>query len=543
MFHPIFKHMVKRFIFTFLVLMGLMDAIYSQSESDVLRFAQTSPVGTARSLALGGAFSAAGADLSSAYLNPAGLALYRSSEFVVSPAFKLVNSDASYLGNSRNTSAQTLTLSNWGLAFYNPLYYDTGSAYEPATKGLVSYTFAFGQNQIDNYRREISVSGYNELSSITDMFVEWADGIFVEDLASSTSLAGMAFNTFLIDTLRGETNRYFPAVNNGRVQQSARIIDEGRNNEWFLSLAGNVDDFIYVGLTVGIQSIRYERQFLYREEDINNLHEFYQNLEDNPAGFPLETPFNSLEFADNFTTRGLGINGRLGIIVRPSDFIRLGISAQSPTYFSLTDEFSSRMKHNLTFVTGATELEETSEPGQFEYNMTTPFRITFGGMYLLGKKGFITADVEYTDYTSSKLSNKNTDINSIGFDDFEDANANIQELFKSALNIRLGAEARIDIFRIRAGGALYGRALTDEALEYLDYPDASLMSLNNPDRRVLSFGLGLRQPNYSLDVTFVNQQQNEKLNPYNTASPNVFVPTIVNNKTVNSVVMSVGFKF
>ena len=515
---------------------------FAQNESDALRYSLTAPTGTARALAMGGAFSAVGADLTNATLNPAGLALYRSSELVISPTFRVFNMDASYLDGMGTTSTQNFGIGNWGVVFHNPVYYDNGQTYQTPEKGLMSYTIAFGQNQIENYQREIAVDGFNELSSITDMFAERANGTFYGQL-SPNSLAGLGFNAFVIDTIPGTGGlSYFPAVNGGRVQQKARVIDEGRNNEWFISFAGNLDDFLYIGLTIGVQSIRYKRQLLFEEEDINNVHTYFQNNPDDP-NFPLEFPFNRLEFSDEFSTRGTGINGRLGVIVRPSDAFRLGLSVQSPTYLALTDEFSTRILHNFETTDGPTDFEQNTEPGQFEYNLSTPFKATFGGMYLLGKKGFITADIEYTNYSSARLSTNNADINAGTYYAFTDENNNINEFFKSALNIRLGGEARFNILRLRAGAALYGRALTDQALEYVEYPEPNIVSLENPDRRIFTFGIGLRQPNYHLDVTFVNQQQNEKLNPYNIQDPSIFVPTIVSNRVANSVMMSLGFNF
>lgn len=533
--------MIARLLMVCLLIAAVANSLYAQNESDALRHSMTAPTGTARSLAMGGAFSAAGADISSATLNPAGLALYRRSEFVITPSFKLVNSNASYLDGTGSGSNQNLGVANWGIVFHNPVYYDNGRNLVQPEKGLMSFTFAFGYNQIENYHSEISASGYNEYSSITDMFTERANGTDASQL-NVNSFAGLAFNSFAIDTLVGRGGSfYYPAVNEGRVQQSVSIVDEGKNNEWFFSIAGNLDDFLYMGLTIGIQSLRYERQLLFEEQDINNLHQFYQPNPDDP-NFPLEFPFNSLVFSDNFTTRGLGINGKLGIIIRPVDQFRAGISVQTPTYFGLTDEYSTSIVHNYETDQGAVDTEQNSDPGQFEYNLSTPFRATFGAMYLLGKKGFITADVEYTDYSTARLSTNNVDISSPNYYAFTDENNNIGEFFKSAVNVRLGAEARVNIIRIRAGAGLFGRALTDAALEYVEYPEPTLGTLNNPERRIFTFGLGLRQPNYHLDVTFVNQQQNEKINPYNIANPDIFVPTIVNTRTVNSVVMSLGFK-
>ena len=54
---------------------------------DALRFSQTYAGGTAMNLALGGANTALGAELTSISGNPAGLGLYNRSEFAFTPGF------------------------------------------------------------------------------------------------------------------------------------------------------------------------------------------------------------------------------------------------------------------------------------------------------------------------------------------------------------------------------------------------------------------------------------------------------------------------
>lgn len=54
----------------------------AQGEVDALRFSREDLYGTARSMAMGGAFGALGGDLTGVNINPAGIAVYRSSEVV-----------------------------------------------------------------------------------------------------------------------------------------------------------------------------------------------------------------------------------------------------------------------------------------------------------------------------------------------------------------------------------------------------------------------------------------------------------------------------
>ena len=53
---------------------------FSQSQLDAFKYSQTELNGTARYLGMGGAFGALGGDISAMNTNPAGLAIYKSSE-------------------------------------------------------------------------------------------------------------------------------------------------------------------------------------------------------------------------------------------------------------------------------------------------------------------------------------------------------------------------------------------------------------------------------------------------------------------------------
>ncbi|MBK9317869.1 MAG: hypothetical protein IPM91_02820 [Bacteroidetes bacterium] len=61
---------------------------HAQTDADILRFSMLNYGSTARSLGMGNSFGALGADFSTLAINPAGIALYRKSEFSVSPLFQ-----------------------------------------------------------------------------------------------------------------------------------------------------------------------------------------------------------------------------------------------------------------------------------------------------------------------------------------------------------------------------------------------------------------------------------------------------------------------
>ena len=57
-------------------------SLSAQGEVDALRFSREDLYGTARAMSMGGAFGALGGDLTGVNTNPAGIAVYRSSEVV-----------------------------------------------------------------------------------------------------------------------------------------------------------------------------------------------------------------------------------------------------------------------------------------------------------------------------------------------------------------------------------------------------------------------------------------------------------------------------
>ena len=69
----------------------------AQTPGDLLNLSQYNySFGTARSAALGGAFTSLGADLSSMNINPAGLGIYRGSEVGISPSLTWSNMESGF---------------------------------------------------------------------------------------------------------------------------------------------------------------------------------------------------------------------------------------------------------------------------------------------------------------------------------------------------------------------------------------------------------------------------------------------------------------
>ena len=89
---------------------------HAQNEADVLRYGWVAPLGSSRTVAMGGAFGALGADLGSMGINPAGLGLYRRGDLAIATGLNSANTDASWHTTSGTSAKFQGTTGNLGVA-------------------------------------------------------------------------------------------------------------------------------------------------------------------------------------------------------------------------------------------------------------------------------------------------------------------------------------------------------------------------------------------------------------------------------------------
>ncbi len=505
--------------------------LFGQNELDAYRLMSPTTIGTARALGMAGAFSAVGADFTATSLNPAGLALYRRSEFMFTPAVRLNTNTSTYLDQTEANTYGKFGFSNVGY-----VYADRVATWDRETrtrveseKGFRSYGFSLGFNQIGQYGRNTKVTAYNTRSSISEYFASLANGTASAAVEQEDSYAGQAWWAYLIDTSGSDVN-YVGAADGGNVEQTVEIDEIGRNNEWSIGFAGNLEDRIYMGASLGIQNISYQTAMTFKEEDINNLHNTFAND---------STPFQSGTFTTGFRTRGSGFNLRLGIIGKPTDYLRVGVSVVTPTVLALTDTYYSQITGNLD--DDPIEYTTDAPDGRFSYKFVNPFKVTVGGMALLGKRGFISADFDYIDYTNAKYKSDVSPSSSFYYN-FRDENNSIQDLFSGAYNLRLGGELRFGPGRARLGYGRYTSILKKEFLNYYTYPDNTVQKLRD-GKQVYTLGLGLKQKSFYLDLAFVHEEASDRRLLYTLPDATAYSPELVNKLSSNNIYMTIGFTF
>ena len=162
--------------------------------------------------------------------NPAGLGVYRRSDLLFSPSFRIFGTNTQYLDESANALASNFGMASTGFVFAKVLTEkdDEGREVEK-TRGFKGFGISLGFSQVSNYNQSRELSAYNDESSITQFFSDQAQGLTNADLAGTNTYAGLgwAAGVFFTDTT-GIPGRWLPAVKNGDTQQAFRISETGR---------------------------------------------------------------------------------------------------------------------------------------------------------------------------------------------------------------------------------------------------------------------------------------------------------------------------
>ena len=436
-----------------------MVAGFGQNEEDALRYSTAGVIGSARYMGLGGAFGAVGADFSTLSSNPAGIGLYKKSEFSISPSIFFSNTQSTYNGVALDDGKNNFALGNAGLII----------SQKPTDRldrnPLENWQIGFGINRLKDFNNRIKIEGMNGENSILDTYVDYATGKNPQTLNSFDTR--LAFDTYLIDTVPGTDPgfQYIDAYDYiggfTSTLQRKSIETSGSMNEWILAGGINVSDRFYVGLSLGFPYIRYKQNSTYTE------------INQNP-----EKDIEKFNVYENLETKGSGFNLKAGAILRLLPFLRVGAAFHSPTwYHKMNDRWSSSM--NAYYANG--DFFDASSPnGSYDYELQTPWKAIGSAALVLGRLGLISADVEYVNYSNARLS--------AGDYGFYDENRAIESSFTEAINARLGAELNLGVMQLRGG---YGYYMSPFASE-----------INDGVRQTFSGGLGYRGKSVYTDLAF-----------------------------------------
>ena len=503
---------IKDFNLTILFIFILFGSLSAQTLSDALRYSALPHSGpTARSMGVVGSLGALGADFSVLSTNPAGMASYRKSDFVFTMGMSTVTNesrltedtdrDVDRLNEVFKQSKNRLNFPNIGFVL----------AHRPKASDWKIVNFGFGFNRIGNFHHEMFYQGQS-FGSITDRFLELASGLDTDELDAFE--AGLAYEVGAIWDPEGKreyVSDYWIHDRGEPLEKEQLIRTKGGITEMVLSFSGNYEEKLSVGLTIGVPFVRFEEERTYIETDDEK---------------DLDNPMEFLEFSEELNTTGAGINAKLGLIYKPVHEFRIGLAVHTPTLYSLKDDFFNQLTYRFNEDGTAEEYSSGSPDGFFDYRLKTPWKLIASGGYIFGKSGFISAELEYVDFSANEF---NLTAESSNPDDASyerELNQQIIKDLESALNLKFGAEWSLKKLRLRGGYAIISSPFVGET----------------ENDQIWSAGLGIRENNFYIDMAYQQHSAESSFSPYLTFDPQDMQFVHSDNRQ-SQIVLSLGFKF
>ena len=459
--------------------------------------------GTARYVGMGGAMEALGADISVINSNPAGIGLFRRSSGSVS--FGLVSQDGASsfkYGNKTNASFDQAgfvyslrdgrrTFINFGFNYHKSKNFDyilnAASGLNGASQHKLSYMKALAnENNLDK-----KSSGWR--------------GKF----AYTSQLDNLYYNTLMMTSSDGFFYNDASGYEFGRAET-------GYIGEYDFNTSVNVNDRVYLGITIGIHDVHYTGHSLYNEALVN--------LNNQTAG--------DITVNDERRITGTGYNASFGIILRPVDAspFRIGLSVSTPTWYDLKTSNYTYLINN-TKADGGGKLQgdypnyTTGE--SYEFKLFTPWKFGVSLGHTVGNYLALGASYEYADY--SRLDTRVNDGYDVDYwgDVYEHSssdepmNRHTRETLKAVSTLKIGAEAKVmPNLAVRAGYNYVSPMFKKEG-----YKDGNIDSYGSNYSSATDYtnweatnrytvGIGYTLGKMSFDLAYQYAQTNGKFHPF-----------------------------
>ena len=460
-----------------------MGFLFAQSDVDAIRFSQTYLGGTAKTMGMAGSFGALGADASSSTYNPAGLGVYKRTEYALSPSLSFVSAEANYKGTTKSESDEKFAFTNLSMVITK----------ETSGKTLTNWSFSFGMNKTADYTGYRLIQGNNNKNSLLDEYVNYADKVDVENFEDYPDL-DLPWQTYLLNW-NSTNQKYYSAIPSGTDILQREIKEtSGYQREMYFATGLNFKDKIYTGISIGIPSIHYNSTTNYKEIDNQNVLPY----------------FNNYRLTEELSVEGSGVNVKIGVIAKPMDWLRVGASLHSPTWYSMNDSWENSMSSDIDTAT-----YYDSYTGNFNYQLKTPWKASGSMGFVFGKLGLVNVDVDFLDYTSTRFRSSDYD--------FIAENDAIHNKYKSAFNYRVGGEYNLGVVVLRAGYAHYGSPFKDQK--------------NDGSKSFITGGIGFRAKHFFSDIAYVHATKKEDYYLYPSTSA-----AIITNKS-DQFVVTIGMRF
>ena len=448
--------------------------------------------GTARYVGMGGAMEALGADISTIGSNPAGIGLFRHSSLGAS--FGMVSQQDAKdfdFGNKTNMS-----------------FDQVGFVYAHRT-GVSSFmNFGFNYHKSRNFNHILSVAdNLNGASSNKISYVKGYEGLFdlntknEEYIGTSNAFSQVDFLNYNVLLANNEGNFAYTDANNYTMNRASK----GYIGEYDFNLSGNINDRVYLGLTLGIEDVNYKNYSEYNEYLVG-------------AG--------EVSYRDERRIDGSGFNLKLGAIFRPIEAspFRVGLYVHTPTWYDLTTKNYTELINNSSV--GLYNNGHNDEVYDFKLNTPWKFGVSLGNTF--ANMLAVGLTYEYADY--SKIDSRvNT---GGGYDWYYDSyyetsesdnimNYNTESTLKGVSTLKIGAEFKAtNNLALRLGYNYLSAMYKEDGYKdgSLDSPGSYYASTtdytNWKSTNRLTFGVGYTMDKFNFDLAYQYSKTDGEFSPF-----------------------------
>lgn len=329
---------------------------------------------------------------------------------------------------------------------------------------------------------------------------------------------------------------------------SFRSEERGGIDQYDFNISFNINDRVYLGVTVGAYAIDYSKYTFYDEN--------YLDKAGNATGqgYNLQS-WNKIH--------GSGFDVKFGAIIRPFEYspLKIGLAIHTPTYYNLDYKTNARLESDvLNDLDIANESEVGSGViGQYnvdtydilkgdmvrQFQLQTPWTYNVSLGYTIGKDLALGAEYEYQDYSSIKFKDQEGYSDTFGYEN------STTSMLKGVSTIRLGAEYKvIPQFALRAGYNYTSAIFNSDA--YKDLPYNSIQTdtdfANTKALSNYTLGIGYRGSMFYADLAYKYSSYKEDFHPFINAYMDgeqlvVGSPEAKVKNTRSQVLLTLGLRF
>lgn len=524
-----------------LAALGLLIAapMSAQTVYDAAKITNKDLNGTARFVGMGGAMGALGGDISTIGTNPAGIGVYRSNDAMVSFGFSSYGTESNYVGNKMNSDKMRGSFDNAGFVLSSKIGNATALRY---------VNFGFNYHKAKSFYKNMSMGGNLGDYTQTDYMAAQAGGIkdWSGDIYTDPEvgwLSALGYDGYLITDLIAHNGQgdvpsgYVPYMVGGKQVKnlngdlvyitpgeyggmfwggngSFRSEERGGIDQYDFNISFNINDRVYLGVTVGAYAIDYSKYTFYDEN--------YLDKAGNATGqgYNLQS-WNKIH--------GSGFDVKFGAIIRPFEYspLKIGLAIHTPTYYNLDYKTNARLE---SVVLNDLDIANESEVGsgvigQYnvdtydilkgdmvrQFQLQTPWTYNVSLGYTIGKDLALGAEYEYQDYSSIKFKDQEGYSDTFGYEN------STTSMLKGVSTIRLGAEYKvIPQFALRAGYSYTSAIFNSDA--YKDLPYNSIQTdtdfANTKALSNYTLGIGYRGSMFYADLAYKYSSYKEDFHPF-----------------------------